>query len=581
MSQQVKSSLARAIALFIDVKEAEVEKVLAPPKNRSFGDLAFPCFIIAKKWKQSPVDCATELAKELALPAGVSNASAVGPYVNFRFDVGSLTSEVLDPILASDPSLDFDTPWWNQESRENIIVEYSSPNIAKPFHVGHLRATLIGNCLDRVFRRLGHKTISINHLGDWGTQFGFVWAGCKLWGQPKDESVEALVDVYRKATELKAAQENLEVPEEDKDLPDINEMARSFFIDLENDIPYAMDFWKWCSSISLEYLKRTYKRFDIVFDHYTGESFYRDKLDKISQELKKANILIESKGALGVDLGKELGFARILTPDGRSLYLTRDLATAEYRASTFNFDKCIYVVGAPQSLHFKQIKGVLKALGHDYADKINHVAFGHVMGMKTRGKGEFIELNSFIDEAEKRAIEAYQEQVTKRPDGLDEQNVAISVARAAIIFGTLSRSRLKDVQFKWEHALMFQGDTGPYVLYAYARINGIKEKANAAGVKATTSVDGSLLTEDSARQLVSLLGQFKSTVERTAEECEPSILCTYALDVAKLFSKAYLDLQVVGAEPELAKARLSLFEAVKIVLGQALQLLGINPIERM
>jgi arginyl-tRNA synthetase len=579
MSEVVKKSLAAAIAYFADLDESDVLKALGAPKNRDFGDLAFPCFLLAKAWKQSPGDCAAKLASELRLPGGISDANPVGPYVNYRFDVGSLTSQVLDPILGVDEQAT--GAWWTQENPEKVIVEYSSPNIAKPFHVGHLRATLIGNALDRVFRRLGHNTISINHLGDWGTQFGFVWAGCELWGRPKEESVEALVDVYRRATDLKAAQENEAVAPEDASFQDINEMARKFFIDLENDEPYAVEFWKWCSSISLDYLKRTYQRLDIEFDHYTGESFYRDMLEDVSQELRDSNLLVESQGALGVDLGDELGFARILTPDGRSLYLTRDLATAEYRAETYDFDRCVYVVGAPQSLHFKQIKGVLKALGHDYSDSIDHVAFGHVMGMKTRGKGDFIELNSFIDEAENKALEAYSEQVTKRPEGLDENDVAKAVARAAIIFGTLSRSRLKDVQFKWEHALAFQGDTGPYVLYAYARINGIKEKALSNNLSPATSVDGALLPEDSARQLVSLLGEFRSAVDRAAAEYEPAVLCAYALDVAKLFSKAYLELQVVGAEKEVAEARLALFEAVRVVLGRTLRLLGISPIARM
>ena len=253
-------------------------------------------------------------------------------------------------------------------------------------------------------------------------------------------------------------------------------MARAFFIDLEKGEPYAAEFWKTCVDTSLEYLQRTYERLHIRFDHYIGESFYSDKLEAVKDMLEASGHLTESQGALGVDLGEELGFARIYTPDGRSLYLTRDIATANYRAERFHFDKAVYVVGAPQSLHFQQLKGVLRLLGLGYAEKIEHVAFGHVMGMKTRGGGDFIELNEFLDEAYERALEAYHTQVSKRPEGLDDTEVARAVALAAIVFSNVSRTNIKDVHFKWEHALEFQGDTGPYLLYACARINGIKEK---------------------------------------------------------------------------------------------------------
>lgn len=580
MKQQITNSLASAISQVTGLINSDVQKLLSPPKNQEHGDIAFPCFVMAKQQQTSPQQYANDLAIKIELPIGIKTASVNGPYVNFFFDIKTLATDIIDPLLEGKHNLT------KQIVPQRVIVEYSSPNIAKPFHVGHLRATLIGNCLDRVFRALGHTTISINHLGDWGTQFGFVWAGCKIWGTPDNASVEKLVDVYRQATDLKAQQEKLEqdgqsIKLNNQEMPDVQSMARQFFIDLENDTPYALDFWRWCSTISLEYLKRTYERMNIAFDYYTGESFYRNQLNDVANNLRQANLLTESQGAFGVDLGEELGFARISTPDGRSLYLTRDLATAEYRAREFNFDKCIYVVGAPQTLHFKQIIGILKALKRDYAQNIVHVAFGHVLGMKTRGNADFIELNGFIDEAENRALTAYREQVTKRPEGLDEQSVAHAVAQAAVMFSTLSRSRLKDVQFKWEQALAFQGDTGPYVLYAYARINGIKEKALEANISPALQCDGSLLTEESARYLILLLADFTNTVERTATECEPSILANYALDVAKAVSKCYLDMHVIGVDKSLASTRLSLFEAAKLTIGRCLELLGITPLNRM
>ena len=572
LKESFRKDISAALAAATGLEPAQLLRSLETPKKPEFGDAAFPCFSLAKEWKVSPVEAAKRIAGEIKLPPTIAAAEPLGPFLNFRFARQRFMREAIDPALSGAKP---------EVTRQKIIVEYSSPNIAKPFHVGHLRATLIGNCLDRVCRYLGHDTRSINHLGDWGTQFGFVWAGCKFWGFPEKPSVIELVELYRRATSLKERQEKGELSEEDKRYPDINQVARDFFIDLEKGEAYAIDFWKQCVNTSLEYLRETYKRLGITFDHYIGESFYSDKLDAVRQELEQAGILTESQGALGVALGEELGFARILTPDGRSLYLTRDLATAKYRAETFGFDRALYVVGAPQSLHFQQLKAILKALGRDYAGKIEHVAFGHVLGMKTRGGNGFIELNEFLDEAKERALEAYRTQVSKRPAGVDEQEAARAVALAAIMFSNLSRSNIKDVNFSWQHALEFQGDTGPYLLYACARINGIKEKAEQAGIELDYQADLTLLTEESAYQLALLLSDFEEKLLKTASEDEPSILASYALDLAKAFSRGYLDLQVVGAENAQAKARLLLFEATRRVLSCSLQLLGIEPIDRM
>lgn len=576
MKQNIQKNLAAAIASIVNQPSEAIFKLLEAPKNRDFGDLAYPCFLLAKEQKKSPVECAKVLATSITLPQGIKESSAVGPFVNFRFDTHYLATDFINNVINSKETL-LKIP----ARPKTIIVEYSSPNIAKPFHVGHLRATLIGNCLDRVYRYLNYQTISINHLGDWGTQFGFVWAGCELWGKPKNDDIIALLEIYRRATDLKLAQETSSVSVEDQDLPDINEMARRYFVDLESGIEYAVTFWKYCLNISLEYLKTTYSRFGISFDHYTGESFYSDKLDIVRQEIDAAGILRESQGAYGIDLGEELGFARIYTPDGRSLYLTRDIAAAIYRAKTFSFDRCIYVVGAPQTLHFKQLKGILAKLGHDYANRIEHVAFGHVLGIKTRGKGDFIELNDFLDEAEERALEIYHQQVTKRPAESNDQEVAKAVALAAIVFSNLNRTNHIDVQFSWDTALTFQGDTGPYLLYAYARISSIKERFLAEGGTFIPIFNPQLLTEAGAHELLSVLADFENTIEATADDNEPMHLTTFALNLAKAFSRCYNELKVVGAEPELANTRLCLFEASRRILGETLKLLGITPIERM
>ncbi len=572
MFSSVNSQIAKALAGENGLAVSDVLPLLEQPKNKKFGDIAFPCFILAKALKKSPADCASEIAENMTLPAAVDKVTAVGPFLNFAYKRADIFQHFIgrfsEGVIVE------------ESAKERVVLEYSSPNIAKPYHVGHLRTTLIGNSLDRVYRSLGYDVTSVDHLGDWGTQFGFVWVGCELWGKPTDPTVKALVELYRKATSLREKQEKTpeELSAEEKEYPDVNEKARAFFVDLEGGEKYAEEFWSWCREISLSYLKKTDARLGVQFDHYIGESFYADKLEDVKQDIEKAGVLENSKGAFGVDLGEELGFARISTEDGRSLYLTRDLATAKYRAEEFKFDKAVYVVGAPQALHFNQLIAILKKLDADYADRIIHASFGHVRGMKTRGGGSFIELNEFIDEASERALKAYREQVGKRPEGLDENVVAEAVGKAAIIFSTLSKTRVKDVEFSWEHALAFQGDTGPYLLYALARINGIKQKAENLQEE---TFDASLLVEESAWQLLMQLADLQKTLERVVEENDPFYLAQYSLDLAKLFSKAYGELKVTGEEPNRAKARLVLFDATGTVLENCLDMLGMQTLSRM
>ena len=574
MKDSIRSSLAAELSKETGLASEDLFNAIETPKNQAMGDLAFPCFEVAKKNKVSPKDFAEELSRKLKLPPQIARAQAVGPFLNFFFDRGILAEHILQNLPRAATADEV-------SKRKQTIVEYSSPNIAKPFHVGHLRATLVGSCLDKVYRFTGHNVVSINHLGDWGTQFGFVWAGCKLWGKPESPTVKQLVELYKKATALKERQEATDADADAKNSPDVNEMARSYFIDLEKGEQAAVDFWKWCLDISLAYFKDTYERLNVRFDHYTGESFYFPFLEAVQKELEASGLLKSSQKALGVELGEELGFARVYTPDGRSLYLTRDIAAAEYRKRTFDFDKAIYVVGAPQTLHFQQLKALLKLVGHDWSDDMIHVAFGTVLGMKTRGQGEIVELNELLDEAYEQALNSYREQVSKRPEGLDEIAVARGVALSALVFGTLSRSRMKDVQFSWEHALEFQGDTGPYLLYAYARINGIKEKAAAAGIQAAKKIDPAKVIDDSGYLLISTLGRFQETLDRTILDNEPSHLAAFALDLAKNFSKAYLELKVLGEDPALAAARLGLFEKTGTVLGSCIDLLGMSRLERM
>lgn len=571
MRNHLKQQLATLISEITSLKLGQVIELIEEPKNKDHGDLSFPCFILAKQLKKSPPQCAQELSSKITLPDGFTEITATGPFLNFTFDRCKFTESTLNNCITDDQ---------HKYSDKTVLIEYSSPNIAKPFHVGHLRATLIGNCLDRVYRHLGYHVESINHLGDWGTQFGFVWAGCKLWGRPEEESVAALVNIYKKATNLKEEQEKSKEDEwEIKE--DINAMARAYFLDLEEGKDYAVEFWQWCLDISLVYLKNTYKRLDIKFDHYLGESFYSDKLASVEKKLDEANLLTTSQDARGVDLGEELGFARITTPDGRSLYLSRDIAAALYRYDTFKFDKCIYVVGAPQTLHFQQLVEIINRTGSPAGERIEHVPFGMVLGMKTRGQGKFIELNGFLDDARDMAQTAYNEQVKVKPADINIESMSEAVSQAAIIFSNLSKTKLKDVNFSWEHALAFQGDSGPYLLYAYARINGIKNKAKENGIEVKDTINAELITDNSSYNLIRLLASFNEVLQKVTQDNEPSHLAGYALELAKAFSKSYNELKVSGVEQELAEARLKLFDVTQQALGQSLKLLGINPVEKM
>ena len=311
MKETLKQAIAASLAQQTGLAAVEIEALLEAPKKAEFGDVAFPCFQLAKSRQKKPVEIAAEMAQTLPLPQGIEKITADGPFLNFRFRRSAIISSTVSAILN-------DREKFGSASRrkETVVIEYSSPNIAKPFHVGHLRATLIGNSLDRIYRFRGYNTVSINHIGDWGTQFGFVWAGCKLWGKPTEPTVSALVELYRRATKLKEEQEKIPTSPEHAALPDVNEIARGFFRDLEEGKDYSVEFWQWCLDISLKYLKETYQRLDVSFDHYLGESFYSDRLEGVKLELASAGILVESQGALGVDLGEPLGFARILTPDG-------------------------------------------------------------------------------------------------------------------------------------------------------------------------------------------------------------------------------------------------------------------------
>lgn len=570
----MKTNLVKALHEATKLPLEVIEKNLTPTKDIKHGDLAFPCFLLAKEWSLSPADCAKKLAQSIALPTEFERAEGLGPYLNFFLNRAAVISSCTEEVLSKGAN------FGSSDRKETIVIDFSAPNISKPFHVGHLRTTIIGFSLSNLFRHLGYRVVGVNHLGDWGTQFGFVYAGCKLLGKPGNDMNE-LVARYVEANLLRKAQD--EGKELDK--PNVNEIAREYFKRLEAGDPEAKEFWQWNLDVSLEYYHKIYDRMGITFDSWAGESFYFQFFDQCVAMLKESGILENSRGALGVELGEPLGFARLLTEDGRTLYLTRDVITADYREKTYHPERIIYVVGAPQTLHFKQLQEILRRLKHPAAEKINHIPYGHVPGISTRkmksGAGE-ISLDALLEEAHERAREAYQSEVSKRPEGIDVEAVAEAVGLGAIYFNYLARTNSKEFHFSWDEALNFKGDTGPYLMYAVARLHSMEERAKAEGIVAAQSADGSKLPEPEAWELVTLLGRFESALAKTAADYEPCNICNYALDLAKAISRAYLKLRVTGeADKSVATARLSLFVAARTVLTNSLRILGIRPLERM
>lgn len=568
-------ALLTAIQKASGLSAEEVGKGLVRPKDISHGDFAFPAFMLAKSWKLSPPEAARKLSEAIVLPAGISRVQIVGPYLNFFLDRTKALGDIVRGIVSAGADVGR-----SKESKPTVIVEYSAPNIAKPFGVHHLRTTLIGSSLHRLYKFLGYKTIAINHLGDWGTQFGYVHLGWKNAGEPKNPSLFDLVQFYVAANKLKKDQESAAQSEEEAASPEAQNAAREFFLRLEAGEPEALKFWRLCLDVSCKYFDATYDRLGIKFDFTQGEAFYSPMLPKVEEAIRASGILEDSRGAKGVDLGKKLGFARIFTEDGRSLYITRDIACAMYREETFHPAEIIYVVAAQQSLHFQQLIGVLDKMGHPAAKKIKHVSFGFVPGMKTR-EGGAIYLDDFLGEAHDRAREAYRGAVQKRPEGTNEEEIAEKVAIGAVYFYFLSHVNNKDFHFSWDEALSFTGDSGPYIQYALARLNSIEAKAKEAGIVLDMSKFDPSLIGDEAYELAASLGRFEEILEKTRADNEPCHLAAYALGLAKGFAAVYKSLRVVGEDPLVANSRLALFTGLKLVLHNAINLLGMPTVAKM
>ena len=559
-----KTLVAQRLAAVIPSLEADqIFALLEKPKSSEMGDIAFPAFSLAKVERKAPQAIASEIAEKIDT-SGFEKVVATGPYVNFFLDKAAISNDILKTIITEKAD-------YGQQDighGQNVTLDMSSPNIAKPFSVGHLRSTVIADALGHIYSKLGYKAIRINHLGDWGKQFGMLIVAYKLWGDKEAIEANPIDELLKLYVRINAeADEN----------PELDEQARQWFKKLEDGDQEALDLWQWFRDESLVEFNRIYDKLDVSFDYFHGEAFYNDKMDEGIQILEDKNLLQESKGAQIVNLEKyDLPPALIKKSDGATLYITRDIATAMYRHRTFNFAKNIYVVGQEQSHHFKQLKAVLKEMGFDWSDDMIHVSFGLVTKNKKKlstRKGNIIRLEPTLDEAEARALTQIE---AKNPGLENKEAVAHAVGVGAVKFYDLKTDRDNGYDFDLEAMVSFEGETGPYVQYAYARIQSILRKAEFV----PASDANYALNDAESWDIIKLLQDFPSIIQRAAEKYDPSVVAKYAINLAQSFNKYYAHTRILDENPE-RDSRLALAYATGIVLKEALRLLGVDAPEKM
>ncbi len=564
----IKLNIAKEIAKVLEQDVEQVLNSIEKPKMADMGDFAYPCFRLASQFRKAPPVIANEIKDKLDKIEGVSKIEVVAGYINFFADNIKVTETVVKDILNEQ-----DKCYNLEEGKDKTIcIDYSSPNIAKPFHIGHLRSTVIGAALVKIYKALGYNVVGINHLGDFGTQFGYVIEGYKRFGENLDltvEPIKKLVEIYVKINEMAKEDEA------------IVEAARKNFSLLETGDKETVALWEKFRSLSLEEYKKIYDILGITFDSYNGEAFYNDKMDEIVDILKSKDKLVESEGAQVVELETEKVPCMILKTNGSTTYATRDLAAILYRARTYDYTKCLYLTGYEQILHFKQIFETAKYIVDEkYVPGLVHVPFGMVLGpggkkLSTR-KGASTTIKDVIDEA---IDKAYQVLESKGKTGEEAKSIASAVGIGAVIFNDLKNNRIKDEIFDLDEMLKFEGETGPYVQYTYVRTNSIMKKAEVE--LDTTNVDLSVLTAKEEIELVKLLANRKNIVKEAAKDNEPSILTRYIIDVASSFSKYYNECQIIVGDKKLKLARLALVKATGYVLKNGLNMLGINAPEKM
>ncbi len=540
-------------------------------------DLAMPCFALAKSRKMPPPAVAQQVVDKINAHQsvlGIEKAEVIKGFINIRFQAETLGAEVAR--RSSEPLRDSQKAWKD----ETVTVDYSSPNIAKPFGIGHLRSTNIGAALCRIMTSLGAKVIRINHLGDWGTQFGKMITAYKNFGSAEFVRGDPVNNLYKLYVEFH---------EKEKDNPGLLDEAREWFVRLEKGDAEALELWKWFRDVSYHEFKRIYDKLGVDFDYVTGESFYNELMEKTAASLKSKKLLKESEGAEIVDL-EAFGMPPCLIKksDGSTLYATRDLATAEYRAKTFKPTRLVYVVGSEQSLHFKQVFKVLELMGFEWAQKCAHVGFGLIKfpeGKMSTRKGNIILLESVLKQAVQHASEIIEEKEKTKPDerklsDSEKESVAEMVGTGAVIFFDLHAKRLKDIMFDWKSILNFEGDSGPYLQYSTVRLTALIEKAREAGHDVDAEAQPLLKTAEE-RELARFLLRFPSVVEAAAREYEPSLISHELLDLAACFNRFYMNVPVLKGDEADRPGRITLIKMTRAVLVQGLQLLGIKCPQRM
>lgn len=562
-----KKAIVEMVAEKVDgVEGAEIESTIEVPPNYELGDYALPCFKFAKILRKSPNMIAEELSKELGSSRYFSSVESVGGYINFFVDREVMARNVLEDIV--DKREGFGKS--DMGAGKNIVIDYSSPNIAKSFHVGHLRSTVIGNSLYRIYKHLGYNAIGINHLGDWGTQFGKMICAYKKWGDDeaiKKEPIKALQALYVK------------FHDECKEAPELEDEGRGWFKKLEDGDEEAKRIWKWFVEMSLEEFERIYKLLDVKFDYYTGESFYEDKMEDAIALMKEKGVAKESEGALVVDLEEyNMPPCLIVKSDGTTIYATRDITAALYRKETFDFEKAIYITDYAQNLHFQQWFKVIELMGYDWADKLIHTPFGRVSteeGKLQTRTGNVI----LLDELLSKSIEKVKEHISeKNPDLENKEETARQIGIGAVIFNDLSNGKIKDVVFNWDRMLSFEGETGPYVQYTHVRARSVLRKA---GIAPTADIDYSKIVDKDAIGVLRLLQNFPEVIEVAMEKNEPSFIARHIIDIAQSFNRFYHECPILSADEETKKARLLVVESVATVLKTGLYLLGIEAPEKM
>ena len=563
---EYKKYIAKVLKEYLKLDLDAIESLIEIPPKPELGDFSFPCFALAKIMKKAPNTISSEL-KEKIVDENFEKVEAFGPYLNFFLNKESFIKSIIEKILDEKQNYGSNTEGKNK----NIIVEYSSPNIAKPFHLGHLFTTVVGNSLYKLFKFHGYNAIRINHLGDWGTQFGKLIYAYNNWGDKEaleNDPIKEMQRVYVKFHE--EAEKNIVIEDE----------GRKHFKLLEEGNEEEVKLWIKFKEMSLKEFDKLYKTLNVSFDSFDGESFYTDKMDAVIGEIDEKGLLTDSNGAKVVMLDEyNMPPCIIKKADGATIYATRDLAAAFYRKKTYDFYKNIYIVGKEQSLHFKQVFTTIKFMGYDWAEQCTHVITGHLRfnnkKLATR-KGDIILVEDLLNKSVERTLEIIKD---KNPGLENKEEIAKKVGIGAVVFTYLKNSREKDIDFNWDEILSFEGETGPYVQYTYARGKSILRKV---GEEVTGEVDYGKLNSKEEFELAKELASFENTINNAIEKLQPSVVTRYCIEVAKAFNKFYNDHNIANSEDEGTKnARINLVKSTLQVLKNGLSLIGLEVVDKM